>query len=58
MKIALPDAEATTALGQAIAPLLAAGDSLLLYGPLGMGKSKAGRGGQEQASKGDRRHPA
>ena len=26
MKIALPDAEATTALGQAIAPLLASGD--------------------------------
>ena len=44
MKIALPDAEATTALGQAIAPLLAAGDSLLLYGPLGMGKSTLARG--------------
>ena len=44
MKIALPDTEATTALGQAIAPLLAAGDSLLLYGPLGMGKSTLARG--------------
>ena len=44
MKIALTDAEATTALGQAIAPLLAAGDSLLLYGPPGMGKSTLARG--------------
>ena len=44
MKIALPDAEATTALGQAIAPMLAPGDSLLLYGPLGMGKSTLARG--------------
>ncbi len=44
MKIALPDAEATTALGQTIAPLLAPGDSVLLYGPLGMGKSTLARG--------------
>lgn len=44
MKIELPDAEATTALGQAIAPLLAAGESVLLYGPLGMGKSTLARG--------------
>ena len=44
MKIALPDAEATTALGQIIAPLLAPGDSVLLYGPLGMGKSTLARG--------------
>ena len=44
MKIALPDAEATTALGQAIAPLLAPGNSVLLYGPLGMGKSTLARG--------------
>ena len=44
MKIALSDAEATTRLGQVIAPLLTAGDSLLLYGPLGMGKSTLARG--------------
>lgn len=40
----LPDAEATTRLGEAIAPLLTAGESLLLYGPLGMGKSTLARG--------------
>ena len=40
----LPDAEATTRLGQAIAPLLAPGESVLLYGPLGMGKSTLARG--------------
>ena len=44
MKIELPDAEATTRLGQVIAPMLAPGDSLLLYGPLGMGKSTLARG--------------
>ena len=44
MKIALSDAEATTRLGQVIAPLLAAGDSVLLYGLLGMGKSTLARG--------------
>ena len=44
MKIPLSDAEATTRLGQVIAPLLAAGDSVLLYGPLGMGKSTLARG--------------
>ena len=44
MKIDLTDAEATTRLGQAIAPLLAPGDSVLLYGPLGMGKSTLARG--------------
>ena len=44
MKIELPDAEATTRLGHAIAPLLAPGDSLLLYGPLCMGKSTLARG--------------
>jgi ATPase, YjeE family len=42
--IFLPDAEATTRLGRAIAPLLRAGDSVLLYGPLGMGKSTLARG--------------
>ena len=44
MKIALPDAEATTRLGQAVARLLQSGDSVLLYGPLGMGKSTLARG--------------
>ena len=42
--IALADAEATTALGARIAPLLHAGDAVLLYGPLGMGKSTLARG--------------
>ena len=40
----LIDAEATTRLGQAIAPLLAPGEAVLLYGPLGMGKSTLARG--------------
>ncbi|MDP3404940.1 MAG: tRNA (adenosine(37)-N6)-threonylcarbamoyltransferase complex ATPase subunit type 1 TsaE [Brevundimonas sp.] len=40
----LPDADATTALGQAIAPHLAPGEAVLLYGPLGMGKSTLARG--------------
>ena len=44
MRITLSDAEATTRLGQVIAPLLAPGDSVLLYGPLGMGKSTLARG--------------
>ncbi|WP_395945291.1 tRNA (adenosine(37)-N6)-threonylcarbamoyltransferase complex ATPase subunit type 1 TsaE [Brevundimonas sp.] len=44
MKLVLNDAEATTRLGQVIAPLLRAGDSVLLYGPLGMGKSTLARG--------------
>ena len=43
-RIVLPDTEATTRLGQVIAPLLEAGDSVLLYGPLGMGKSTLARG--------------
>ena len=40
----LPDAEATARLGAAVAPLLAAGETVLLYGPLGMGKSTLARG--------------
>jgi len=40
----LPDAEATIRLGEAIAPLLAPGEAVLLYGPLGMGKSTLARG--------------
>ena len=42
--IPLADAEATTALGARIAPLLRGGDAVLLYGPLGMGKSTLARG--------------
>ncbi len=38
------DADATTRLGAAIAPLLAAGEAVLLQGPLGMGKSTLARG--------------
>ncbi|MCV0415468.1 MAG: tRNA (adenosine(37)-N6)-threonylcarbamoyltransferase complex ATPase subunit type 1 TsaE [Brevundimonas sp.] len=44
MRIVLPDAAAATRLGQAVAPLLRTGDSVLLYGPLGMGKSTLARG--------------
>ena len=40
----LADADATPRLGQARAPLLAPGESVLLYGPLGMGKSTLARG--------------
>ena len=40
----LPDAEATTRLGAAIAPRLEPGETVLLYGPLGMGKSTLARG--------------
>lgn len=40
----LADAEATTALGERIAPRLAAGEAVLFYGPLGMGKSTLARG--------------
>lgn len=39
----LPDEAATVRLGQAIAPLLAPGMALLLYGDLGMGKSVLAR---------------
>jgi len=38
------DAEATTRLGAAIAPRLSPGETVLLYGPLGMGKSTLARG--------------
>ena len=44
MIVHLADAEATTRLGAALAPLLAAGDAVLLHGPLGMGKSTLARG--------------
>ena len=43
-RILLADAEATTALGAAIAPMLKPGEAVLLYGPLGMGKSTLARG--------------
>ncbi|MBM7067228.1 tRNA (adenosine(37)-N6)-threonylcarbamoyltransferase complex ATPase subunit type 1 TsaE [Actibacterium sp. 188UL27-1] len=39
----LPDAEATTRLGQTLAPLLGNGDTLLLAGPIGAGKSHLAR---------------
>ena len=42
--ISLADAAATAALGARIAPLLEAGETVLLYGPLGMGKSTLARG--------------
>jgi tRNA threonylcarbamoyladenosine biosynthesis protein TsaE len=42
--LALEDAAATARLGAAVAPLLAPGEAVLLYGPLGMGKSTLARG--------------
>jgi len=44
LTIPLADAEATTRLGAALAPLMGQGEALLLYGPLGMGKSTLARG--------------
>ncbi|MFJ6025326.1 tRNA (adenosine(37)-N6)-threonylcarbamoyltransferase complex ATPase subunit type 1 TsaE [Brevundimonas sp. NPDC092305] len=44
MRLELSDADATTRLGAAIAPRLKAGEAVLLYGPLGMGKSTLARG--------------
>jgi tRNA threonylcarbamoyladenosine biosynthesis protein TsaE len=44
LAIFLADADATTALGRALAPQLAVGEAVLLYGPLGMGKSTLARG--------------
>lgn len=43
LTLTLPDADATGRLGAAIAPLLEPGESVLLYGPLGMGKSTLAR---------------
>ena len=44
MTLTLDDAGATARLGAAIAPLLEPGEAVLLYGPLGMGKSTLARG--------------
>lgn len=44
MKVWLADADATARLGAAIAPRLKVGEAVLLYGPLGMGKSTLARG--------------
>ena len=44
MTVDLPDAAATTRLGEALAPLLGVGEAVLLIGPLGMGKSTLARG--------------
>lgn len=44
MELVLPDADATARLGAAIAARLEPGEAVLLYGPLGMGKSTLARG--------------
>ena len=44
MTLVLEDPAATARLGAAIGPLLAPGEAVLLYGPLGMGKSTLARG--------------
>jgi tRNA threonylcarbamoyladenosine biosynthesis protein TsaE len=43
-ELSLPDADATARLGAGIAPRLEPGETVLLYGPLGMGKSTLARG--------------
>lgn len=42
-RLFLPDEAATDALGERIAPLLRGGDTLLLHGPIGAGKSHLAR---------------
>ena len=44
LTLPLADVEATTRLGATLAPLMGHGEALLLYGPLGMGKSTLARG--------------
>jgi tRNA threonylcarbamoyladenosine biosynthesis protein TsaE len=44
LQIALPDADATAALGARLAALLAVGDAVCLFGDLGAGKSTLARG--------------
>ncbi|MCS6626247.1 tRNA (adenosine(37)-N6)-threonylcarbamoyltransferase complex ATPase subunit type 1 TsaE [Roseibacterium beibuensis] len=44
MTLTLGDADATARLGATIAARLAPGEAVLLYGPLGMGKSTLARG--------------